>query len=143
MVSMDALPARSLLIVAVLQASISLAALLSSRTASLVAAAIGLLALGRYAALVFFASTMGSPAKAPLRPFAGSAWVLGLLALVASIAAVALRVRPALPWAVAAAVAGPLGMSALALLAGLGVVGARRRPGGPAAGVSGHAGATR
>ncbi len=141
---MDALPARSLLIVAVLQASISLAALLSSRTASLVAAAIGLLALGRYAALAFFASTMGSPAKAPLRPFAGSAWVLGLLALVASIAAVALRVRPALPWAVAAAVAGPLGMSALALFRpGSALVGARRRPGGPAAGASGHAGAKR
>lgn len=141
---MDALSARSLLIVAALQTSISLTALFSSRTASLVAAAIGLLAVGRYAALAFFASTMGSPARAPLRLFAGSAWVLGLLALIAAIAAVALRVRPALPWAVAAAVAGPLGMSALALFTGVGALAsARRSPGGPAPGTAGHAGAKR
>jgi hypothetical protein len=116
---MDALSARSLLIVAVLQASVSATALVSSRTAALAAGAIGALALGRYAAVAFFASTIGSSARAGLRAFAASAWVLGLAALVAAVAAVALRARPALPWAVAAAFAGPFGMSALALGSGL------------------------
>ncbi len=133
---MDALSARSLLIVALLQASISLAALLSSRDAALVSAAIGVLAIGRYASLAFFASTMGRAAKSNLRVFAASGWILGFAALVAAIAAVALRVRPALPWAVAAAVAGPLGMSALALYSGVGaLIGGSRR-------ASGHSGAT-
>jgi hypothetical protein len=116
---MDTLSARSLLIVAMLQASVAAAALASSRTAALAAGAIGALAIGRYAAVAFFASTIGSSAKAGIRAFAASAWVLGLAALLVAVAAVALRARAALPWAVAAAIAGPLGMSALALVSGL------------------------
>lgn len=135
---MDALSARSLLIVAVVQASVSAAAaLVSSRTAALVAGAIGALAVGRYAAVAFFASTIGSSTRAGLRAFAASAWFLGLAALVAAVAAVAMRARPALLWAVAAAFAGPFGMSALALGSGLRFLSAGRaasggagRPGG-------------
>ena len=119
---MDALSARSLLIVALLQASVSLAGLTSSRTASLAAGAIGILAVGRYAAVAFFASTLGSGARTGLRVMSASAWFLGIAALLAAVAAVALRARPALPWAVAAAFAGPIAMSALALCSGIGAL---------------------
>jgi hypothetical protein len=130
---MDALSARSLLIVASLQASVALTSLVSSRSAALAAGAIGILALGRYAAVAFFASTLGSVAKASLRVMAASAWFLGIAALVAAVAAVALRERAALPWAVAAAFAGPQGMSAMALGSGISAA-ARAASGGKSGG---------
>jgi hypothetical protein len=111
---------RSILIVASLQAAVVLAALASSPTAALAAAAIGLLAVGRFASVALFAATMGSGPKAGLRSFAGSAWALGLVALAAAIAAVAVKARPVLPWAIAAALAEPIGMSLLALGSGIG-----------------------
>jgi hypothetical protein len=122
---MDATSGRSLLVVASLQAATALAALLASPTAALAAAAIGALALGRYAAVAFFASTLGPGSSQGLHVFAASAWVLGLLALLAAVAAVLARARPALPWAVAAALAGPIGMSALAFARGIGSLSSR------------------
>jgi cobalamin synthase len=131
---MDALSRRSLLIVASLQASIALAASLSSPTAVITAAAIGVLAVGRYFAVACFAATLGSRAKALLHLLASSAWVFGMIALAAAVAVVALKARRALPWAVAATLAGPFGMSALAFGTGLGalVSGRAGRQGGKA-----------
>jgi cobalamin synthase len=123
---MDALSRRSLLIVASLQASIALTALLASPTAAVAAAAIGILAVGRYVAVACFAATLGSRAKAQVHILASSAWVLGMMALAVAVAAVALKAKPALPWAIAAALAGPFGMSALAFGTGLGAVVAGR-----------------
>jgi hypothetical protein len=117
---MEATTGRSLLVVAFLQAATALTALLSSPTAALAATAIGALAVGRYAAVAYFAASMGPSSRAGVRAFAASAWVIGLAALLVAVAAVAVRARPALPWAVAAALVGPLGMSALALGAGIG-----------------------
>lgn len=119
---MDALSWRSILLVALLQAIVALAALASSPTAAIAAAAIGALAVGRYLAVAGFAATLGSDAKAVLRLLSSSAWAIGMMALAAAIAAVAVKARPALPWAVAAAVAGPLGMSAMALASGIGAL---------------------
>jgi hypothetical protein len=117
---MDAISGRSLLVVASLQAATSLAALLSSPIAAAAAAAIGVLAVGRYAAVAFFAATMGRGSRSGLHVAAASAWILGLFALLAAVAAVMVRARPALPWAIAAAFAGPVGMSILALGTGIG-----------------------
>ncbi len=130
--TMDAMSRRSLLIVASLQVSIALTALLSSPTAALAATIVGLLAVGRYAAVAGFAATLGSDTKALLHLLATSAWVFGMLALTAAVAVVALKARPALPWAIAAALAGPFGMSALAFGTGLGALwsGRARRSGG-------------
>jgi hypothetical protein len=119
---MEAFPVRSLLPVAALQASIAMTALILSPRAAFAAAAIGALALGRYAALAVFAATLGPGANGKAHSLAASAWALGFLALLAGIAAVALRVRPALPWAVAAAFAGPLAWSGMAVATGLGCV---------------------
>jgi hypothetical protein len=116
---MDALSLRRLLVVALLQAAVCLAALFASRTAALAAGVVGVLALGRYAAIACFASMMGHSSRAGLRALAASAWIFGLAALVAAMAAVALRSKPSLPWAVAASFVGPLGMSALALGSGI------------------------
>ena len=129
---MDALSRRSLLIVASLQASIALTALLSSPTAAIAATVVGLLAVGRYAAVACFAATLGSNTKALLHLLATSAWVFGMVALAAAVAVVALKARSAVPWAVAAALAGPFGMSALAFGTGLGALysGRVRRSGG-------------
>jgi hypothetical protein len=99
--------------------------------AALAASAIGLLAVGRFSAVAFFAATMGPGPKSVLRAFAGSAWMIGLVALAAAIAAVAVRARPALPWAVAAAFAEPFGVSVLALASGIGAF-VSGRAGGPA-----------
>jgi hypothetical protein len=125
---MNALSARSILVVAALQAATALAALASSPTAAIAAAAIGALAIGRYAAVALFASSLCPSAaarpspRALFRLLSASAWILGLAALLAGVAAVALRAPNALPWAVAAAFAGPLGMTALALGSGLAAV---------------------
>ncbi len=118
--------ARSILVVAFLQAATALAALSSSPTAALAAGAIGVLAVGRYVAVAYYASTLCSTARAGLRALSASAWMIGLAALLAGVAAVAVRARPALPWAVAAALAGPIGMSLLALGSGIGVLAAER-----------------
>jgi hypothetical protein len=122
---MNVVSARSILVVAALQATVALAAMPASATAALAAAALGALALARYIALSAFVASMG-PSKALPRALAASAWILGLAALLAGIVAVALRARPALPWAVAAALVGPLGMSMLALGSGLGALVAER-----------------
>jgi hypothetical protein len=122
---MDPKSGRSILIIASLQAATALAALASSPAASLAAAAIGLLAVGRYASIAFFAATMGPGPASRLRFFAASAWAIGLLALIVALAAVALRLRAALPWAVAAAFAGPVGMSVTAFASGIGALAAR------------------
>jgi hypothetical protein len=125
---------RSVLLVAALQAAIGLAALASSPAAALAATAIGALAVGRYAALAFFAQSLGPGGRAPLRAFAVSAWILGLFALAAAVGAVAIKARPALPWAVAAALAGPLGMSILAMGTGIKALTASGAATGPASG---------
>ena len=125
---MDALSLRRLLAIALLQATVFFAALITSRTAALAAGVVGVLALGRYAAIACFASMMGYSTKAGLRALAASAWIFGLAALVAAIVAVAMRSKPSLPWAVAASFVGPLGMSALAL--GSGIAALASRPAG-------------
>jgi hypothetical protein len=124
---MDSVSGRSILIVASLQAAIALVALTSSPTAAIAAAAIGLLAVGRYAAVAFFAATMGPGPESRLRVFAISAWMLGFVALAVAVAAVAMRARSVLPWAVAAAFAGPIGLSFLAFGSGIGALAAGRR----------------
>jgi hypothetical protein len=124
---MDQKSGRSILIIAALQAATTLAALASSPTASIAAAAIGLVAVGRYASIAFFTATMGPGPAARYRVFAASAWIIGFLALAVAVAAVALRMRAALPWAVAAAFAGPVGMSVLAFKSGLGAIATGRR----------------
>ncbi len=119
---MGSVSGRSILIVASLQAAVALAALGASPTAALAAGAIGLLAVGRFSALALFAATMGPGPDARLRLLAGSAWTVGLMALAAAVAAVAVRARPALPWAVAAAFAEPFGLFVAALVKGLGAL---------------------
>jgi hypothetical protein len=120
---------RSILLVASLQAALAIAALLSSPTAAIAAAAIGVLAVGRYFAVACFTATLGSDSKAGLRAFAGSAWAIGMLALAVAVAAVAVKARQALPWAALAAFAGPVGMSAMAFGTGIGAL-VSGRPGG-------------
>jgi hypothetical protein len=117
---MDSVIVKSMLVVASLQAATAITASQASREAFVAATAIGVLAFARYSSLAFYAVSMGPGAKGALRGFALFAWAIGLLALGAAIAAVAVKVRPALPWAAAAALVGPFGMSALALVTGLG-----------------------
>jgi hypothetical protein len=123
---MDATSGRSLCVVASLQAATALAALLSSPIAALAAGAIGALAIGRYAAVAYFARSLGPGSRPALHLLAATAWFLGLLALLVAVVAVLVRARPALPWALAAALAGPLGLSALALGSGIGSLGSGR-----------------
>jgi hypothetical protein len=123
---MDSAIGKSLLVVVSLQTAIAVTALSSSPEAAIAAAAIGALAIARYGSVSFFAASLGTGDKLGLRTLAGSAWVIGLMALGAAIAAVAVKARPALPWAVAAAVAGPIGMSALAFGTGLGELASAR-----------------
>jgi hypothetical protein len=123
---MDSAIVRSMLVVASLQAAISLTALSASPAASLAAAAIGLLAIARYGSVSLFAATLGKNGRSEFRALAASAWIIGLVALGAALAAVAVKARPELPWAIAAAVAGPVGLSALALVTGFGELAAVR-----------------
>jgi hypothetical protein len=129
MVSMSG---KSVILAASLQALVALGALASSPAAAITAASIGVLAVGRYAAMAAFASSLGSGRGGAFRVMAMSAWLLGLAALVAAMAAVAIKYSPQLPWAVAAAFAGPLGFSALALVEGFAGLASRRagHPGG-------------
>jgi hypothetical protein len=125
---MDSVSARGLITVAAIQAAVAAAALLaSSPSAAVIAASIGLLAVGRYASIAFFAAGMSPGPASKYRAVAASAWIIGFLALVAAVAAVALRLREALPWAVAAAFAGPMTMSVLALASGIGSLAANSR----------------
>jgi hypothetical protein len=123
---MDSVSGRSILIVASLQAAIALVALTSSPTAAIAAAAIGLLAVGRYAAIVLFTATLGSGPKSRFRALSGFAWALGFAALIVAVAVVALRARSSLPWAAAAAFVGPLGLSLLAFCSGIRALSAGR-----------------
>jgi hypothetical protein len=125
---MDAVSIRSIAIVAGVQITIALVALANSPLAAVAAAAIGVLALMRYVAEAFFASTLDSSAKAGLRLFASSAWILGLIALGVALVAVAVKAKPALPWAAIAAIAGPFSLSIFALGTGIGRL-ASARPG--------------
>jgi hypothetical protein len=120
-------PGLSILTVAVLQGTVALAALSSSAAAAAAAAAIGILALGRYGAVSLFATAVCERKGGALRALAASGWLLGLLALGAAVAAVAVKARPALPWAAAAAFAGPIGISLLALGSGVGALAAGGR----------------
>jgi hypothetical protein len=131
---MDSRSGRSIVIVASLQAAIVAAGAFSSPKAALAATAIGALAVGRYVAVAGYVRTLIPGSKAAMRLLTGSAWVLGLLALLATVAVVAVRARAALPWAVAAAFAGPLGMSAQAFASGLGALTASRRAAAPSRG---------
>ena len=123
---MDAISVRSIATVAGMQAAIALAALFCSPLAIAVALAIGLLALVRYISVVFFASTMGQSAPRWWRFLATSAWSLGFVALLVALVAVAIKAKEVLPWAVAAAFAGPFGLSVLAFGSGLGALAADR-----------------
>ena len=105
--------------VAALQAAVSLIALSSSPRAAAAAAAIGVLALGRYAALALYASSVCGRRAAAGRPLAASAWILSIMAVGAAIAAIGVKAPGLLPWAAAAAFAGPIGMSVLALGKGI------------------------
>jgi hypothetical protein len=137
---MDAVSWRSIAIVASLQAAVSLVALTSSQAASLAAATIGVLAIGRYFAVAAFAASLGSCSnRTVLRALAGSAWMLCMVALAVALAAVLVKFRSALPWAVAAAFAGPFGMSALAFGSGLRALISSR----PAHNGAAHSGGTR
>jgi len=124
---MDSVSARGLIAVAAIQAAISAAALLASPAAAVASLAIGVLVVGRYLALSLFARAMAPGTDPRLKVFATSAWVLGFAALLAAVAAVAVRYKPALPWAVAAAFAGPIGMSVIAFASGLGSIATVRR----------------
>jgi cobalamin synthase len=138
---MGTVSARSILVVASLQAITALAALSSSTAAALAAAVIGVLAAGRYLALSCFAATLGSSEKAVFHALAGSAWAFGMMAMTAAIAVVALKASLVLPWAIAAAVAGPLGMSALALCSGIRALFSNRSAAGrPASAGAAHPG---
>jgi hypothetical protein len=124
---MDRKTGRSILIIVALQSVTALAALLSSPLASLAAAAIGLLAVARYASIAFFAASMGPGPAAKYHVFVASAWILCFLALVVALVAVALKARAVLPWAIAAAFIGPVGMSVQAFGSGLGAIATGRR----------------
>jgi hypothetical protein len=125
---MDSVSARGLIGVAAIQATVAVAAFLaSSPSAAVVAVAIGLLAVGRYASIAFFAATMAPGPVSRYRSFAASAWLVGFLALMVAMVAVAVRMREALPWAVAAAFVGPAAMSVTALASGIGMVSSARR----------------
>jgi hypothetical protein len=124
---MMSIPGLSILTVAVLQGAVALLALSASPAAAAAAAAIGVLALGRYGAVSLFASSVCERRGGAWRLVAASAWALGLLALGAAVAAVAVKAPAALPWAAAAAFAGPVGMSVLALGSGLGALAAGGR----------------
>ena len=126
---MDSVSARGLIVVAAIQAAVAAAALVASPAAAIVAAAIGVLAIGRFFSLSLFARTMAPGSDRHLRLFATSAWVLGFVALLAAVAATAVRFRPALPWAAAAAFGGPVGLSALAFGSGIGALAAGRHRG--------------
>jgi uncharacterized protein YhhL (DUF1145 family) len=102
-----------------MQATIALVALFCSPLAAAVALAIGLLAFVRYIAVVFFVSTMGKCAHQWPRFLATSAWSLGFIALLVALVAVAVKAKVVLPWAIAAAFAGPFGLSVLAFGSGL------------------------
>jgi hypothetical protein len=120
-------PARSVVAVAAIQAAVALAALADSGAAAAAAAAVGILALVRYGAVSLFASSVCGRGGSAARLVAGSAWILGFLALGAAIAAVAVQARAALPWAAAAALAGPVGMSLAAFGSGIGALAAGGR----------------
>lgn len=123
---MDAIRARSVVAVAVIQAAVALSALFCSPSAALVAFSVGLLAIGRYVSVAFFAASM-KPKSAPLaRALAASAWGLGFVALLVLVAAVAAKAKADLPWAVAAAFAGPLGLTLYAAGSGLGLLASDR-----------------
>jgi hypothetical protein len=124
---MESVSARGLIVVAAIQAAIAATALLASPAASAAAAAIGILAVGRYFSLSLFARAMAPGSDRRIKIFATSAWLVGFAALLAVVAAVAVRSKPALPWAVAAAFAGPVGMSAIAFASGLGTIVTNRR----------------
>jgi hypothetical protein len=125
---MDAVSIRSIAVVTAVQLAIALIALFSSPLAAIAAGAIGVLALMRYVSEALYASTLDSSAKSKLRLFAGSAWILGLIALGVALVAVALKAKPVLPWAIAAAIAGPFSFSIFALGSGI-VKLASARPG--------------
>jgi hypothetical protein len=106
-------------------AAVVLAGLLSSPAACLAALFVSLLALARYLAMAAFASSLGSAGLARSALLAG-AWLVAGLALVVAVAATARLARPCLPWALAAALAGPAAFIAESLLSGLRQLGAAR-----------------
>src|SRR5512142_1688306 len=95
---------KNVLLVATLQAVVAGAAAVlagaAAGTAALASAAIGILAVGRYVAVASFAASLGR--RGPAAALSLSAWILGFLALIVAIAAVAARAKPSLPWALAA-----------------------------------------
>jgi hypothetical protein len=123
---MDAIRFRSIASVAAIQAVIALIALLNSPQAAAAAFAVGLISVGRYVAVGFFASSM-EPGSSPVaRSIAISAWALGFVALLILLAAVAAKAKTLLPWALAAAFAGPASLTLIALGSGLGLLASDR-----------------
>lgn len=121
---MSSAAAFGLISIAAIQAAVSLIALSSSPKAAAAAAAIGVLALGRYAALSLFASSVCDRRGRLGRLPAASAWILSLAAMGAAIAAIGVKAAFLLPWAVAAAIAGPACMFLIALARGVAVLAA-------------------
>lgn len=92
--------------------------LASSPRAGFVALVVSILALLRYAAMAGFARYLGR-GPAALVYILGAAWAAAFLALAFALAAVARFARPCLPWAAAAALAGPAWLSLETLACGL------------------------
>jgi hypothetical protein len=119
---MHSMVIRGVTAIAVVQGAVALAAFSNSGRAAAVSALVGLVALGRYAALSSFASSVCLRRDRAGRRFAVSAWILSFLALGAVIAAVGAAAGDLLPWAAAAAFAGPVFLSIFAFGSGLGAL---------------------
>lgn len=122
MSSRRAFPAAPAARLALFHGAVVLASLLCSPRACFAAFLVSVLALLRYCAMATFASCIGSGQTARSALVAG-AWIAAGLAMAVALAGTARLVRPALPWAAAAALAGPIEILFEAFLAGF------RKPG--------------
>jgi accessory gene regulator protein AgrB len=118
---------RGLAAILAVQAALVLIAASASSYAVLVCAVVGILALGRYAAVSLFASCVCAHRERRAKVFAVATWVLFFVALGAVIAAVGVKAGDLLPWAAASACAGPIVLSMLALGSGIGELAAGGR----------------
>ncbi|HOX30690.1 MAG TPA: hypothetical protein PLB91_00070 [Spirochaetales bacterium] len=116
--SLYALSRPAALRLAAFHAALALAALASSPAAAIAAAAVSALALLRYLAMAAFASSLGrARGTGPAIP--ALAWAAAFMALALALALVGRLSRPSLPWAAAAALAGPAWLSGEALASAL------------------------
>lgn len=116
---MGTLRFRSIVLVAVVQAAVAVYASFISLTALVICLLIGMAALGRYLALAAFSSSMTRKNDQLLRIIYLSLWIFAFLALFAILAAVIIKAKALIPYAVSAAFVGPVSLSLLALGAGI------------------------